>query len=98
MAYIVIYGFWSGASVSLAPVCIGVVCQTEDYGKRNGTAYTLASFGTLIGIPIAGVLVDADDGSYTRLIIFAGCLNIAALIPYALGRGLLTNWKLFTRC
>lgn len=32
---------------------MGLVCRTEDYGKRSGTAYTIASFGTLIGIPRA---------------------------------------------
>jgi MFS family permease len=97
-AYVILYGFWSGASVSLAPVCISLICRTEDYGKRTGTAYTLTSFGTLIGIPIAGAIVDASNGSYDGLITFAGCLYAVTLLPYILSRGLIGGWGPTARC
>jgi predicted MFS family arabinose efflux permease len=98
IAYTVLYGFWSGASVALAPVCIGQVCRTEDYGKRNGTAYTLCSFGTLIGIPIAGALLEADGGSYRALIIFAGLLYVLSFVAYLAARILLGGRKLLQVC
>ena len=37
-------GFCSGSGIGLIPVCIGQICRTEDYGKRYGTCYCLASF------------------------------------------------------
>ncbi|OJJ30114.1 hypothetical protein ASPWEDRAFT_187574 [Aspergillus wentii DTO 134E9] len=38
ICYAVMFGFWSGASISLAPVCISHVYETQDYGKRIGTS------------------------------------------------------------
>ncbi|KAJ3537042.1 hypothetical protein NM208_g6477 [Fusarium decemcellulare] len=95
ISFTILYGFWSGASVAFAPVCIGQVCRTEDYGKRNGTAYTLCSFGTLIGIPIAGAILRADGGSYRGLIIFAGLAYVISFAAYVVGRGLMSKWKVF---
>lgn len=37
------FGFWSRAAISLAPVCISQGCTTEDYGKQNGTTFTIVS-------------------------------------------------------
>ncbi|KAM3500417.1 hypothetical protein MY10362_006416, partial [Beauveria mimosiformis] len=37
-AFSVVFGFWSGAAISLTPVCVGRVCgATEDLGRRTGT-------------------------------------------------------------
>lgn len=89
-----LFGFWSGAAISLTPVCIGQVCRTEDYGKRSGTAFFLASFGTLVGVPIAGVILEMNHGSYNGLIIFGGVLYAAALVAFIVARGLSTGWRL----
>lgn len=88
-----LFGFWSGAAISLTPVCIGRVCRTEDYGKRSGTAFFLASFGALTGIPIAGAILERDHGSYDGLILFAGALYIAALVAFIVARGLACRWR-----
>ncbi|KAI1752423.1 major facilitator superfamily domain-containing protein [Xylaria castorea] len=89
-----LFGFWSGAAISLTPVCIGQVCRTEDYGKRSGTAFFLASFGALAGIPIAGAILERNNGSYDGLIIFAGALYVAALIAFIVARGLCVGWRI----
>ena len=44
VALAVLYGFGSGAVLGLTPVCVGQICRTEDYGKRYGTCYFIASF------------------------------------------------------
>ena len=44
IAFAVLYGFGSGSGIALTPVCVGQICRTEDYGKRYGTCYSLASF------------------------------------------------------
>ncbi|EQB48216.1 hypothetical protein CGLO_12566 [Colletotrichum gloeosporioides Cg-14] len=97
-AFAIIYGFWSGASVSLAPVAIGLVCRTEDYGKRNGAAYTLCSLGTLIGIPIAGAILGVEGGGYQGLIIFAALAYVISLAAYIFGRVRLGGLSLVKAC
>ncbi|KAL2676540.1 hypothetical protein Neosp_010301 [[Neocosmospora] mangrovei] len=60
-SFTILFGFWSGAAISLTPVCVSQVCNIEDYGKRNGTAFFIASFGALTGIPIAGAILEANN-------------------------------------
>jgi MFS family permease len=91
-AFTVLYGFWSGAAISLTPVCVGQVCKTEDYGKRSGTAFFLASFGALVGIPIAGAIVQTNGGSYYGLIIFSGVFYGLAFIMFLVARGISFGW------
>jgi MFS family permease len=94
IAFAVLFGFWSGAGISLTPVCIGQACRTEDYGKRNGTAFFLASFGTLVGVPLAGAIVQWCDGAYYGLIVFAGGLYFLSLCAFFVARGLCAGWSL----
>ncbi|PYH97920.1 MFS general substrate transporter [Aspergillus ellipticus CBS 707.79] len=97
VGYAVLFGFWSGAAMSLSPVCISQICTTEDYGKRMGTTYTIASIGILTGIPIAGAIQQRDHGEYGGLIIFAGVLYLAAAVAFAVARGICRGWSWKTR-
>ncbi|RDW84097.1 uncharacterized protein DSM5745_04423 [Aspergillus mulundensis] len=97
IAYAVLYGFWSGAAISLTPVCISQVCKMEDYGKRNGTTFTLVSVGTLTGIPMAGAIQESQDGGFKGLIIFGGVLYLAAAAVFALARGVVGGWGVRVR-
>ncbi|RAH45833.1 monocarboxylate permease-like protein, Mch4 [Aspergillus brunneoviolaceus CBS 621.78] len=94
IAYSVLFGFWSGAAISLTPVCIAQVCRTEDIGKRNGTTFTLVSFGTLTAIPIAGAIQESNGGSFWGLIIFGGVLYLAACAAFVVARGVAGGWAL----
>ncbi|GJD05427.1 MFS monocarboxylate transporter [Colletotrichum higginsianum] len=48
IAFAVVFGFFSGGNVSLAPVCIGQLCTIESYGRYYSTANVLGSFRNLI--------------------------------------------------
>ncbi|KAB2576610.1 Aspyridones efflux protein apdF [Lasiodiplodia theobromae] len=85
-AFAVMFGFWSGAAISLTPVCVAQVCKIEDYGKRNGTTFSLASFAALIGIPIAGAILGSNDGQYLGLICFGGAMYAAAVLAFIVAR------------
>lgn len=61
VSFALLFGFWSGATIALTPVCVSRVCRIEDYGKRNGTTYLIASFGVLVGAPIAGAMIRKND-------------------------------------
>lgn len=93
-AFSVLFGFWSGAAISLTPVCVACVCKIEDYGKRNGTTFSLASFAALIGIPIAGAILKSNGDDYTSLIIFAGASYLAACIAFVCTRVVAGGWNL----
>ncbi|KAJ5798012.1 uncharacterized protein N7503_007308 [Penicillium pulvis] len=97
ISYAVLFGFWSGAAISLAPVCISQVCEIEDYGKRVGTTWTLVSFGTLIAIPIAGTVQQHNHGEYYGLIIFGGALYISSFIAFVVSRGICRGWSFGTK-
>lgn len=92
-AYVVLFGFWSGAAISLTPVCIGQVCCTKDYGKRSGTVFTISSFGTLVGIPIAGSILGTEGKHFSGLILFSGSLYTAASFAFIWARVLSGGWK-----
>lgn len=71
--FAVVFGFGSGSGISLIPVCVGQLCRTEEYGRYYATCYTVVSFATLTGIPIAGALIGATPGNrYWGLITFTG--------------------------
>ncbi|CAG7976083.1 unnamed protein product [Penicillium salamii] len=97
ICYAVLFGFWSGAAISLTPVCISQVCATEDYGKRNGTTFTIVSAGTLVGIPIAGAIQERDGGEYGGLIVFGGVLYLTATVAFVVARGICAGWSLKTK-
>lgn len=96
ICYAILFGFSSGAAISLTPVCISQVCKVEDYGRRNGTTFTISSIGTLTGIPIAGAILQAGDGNYQGLIGFGGALYFAATVAFIVARGVCAGWKLKT--
>ncbi|KAJ5423044.1 hypothetical protein N7445_011152 [Penicillium cf. griseofulvum] len=92
ISYAVLFGFWSGSAISIAPVCISQVCEIQDYGKRVGTTWTLVSFGTLIALPISGAIQQHNDGEYYGLIIFGGVLYISSTIAFVISRGICKGW------
>lgn len=95
-AFAVLFGFWSGAAISLTPVCVGQVCRTEDYGKRSGTAFFVSSFAALAGVPFAGAILQWSGGAYYGLIIFAGGLYVLAFCAFAVARVVAGGWSLKT--
>lgn len=80
VVFAVLFGFASGSNISLTPVCVGQLCDTEVFGRWYAGLYTVVSFGCLTGLPIAGALLKADGGDYMGLILFT-------LVSYAVGLG-----------
>ncbi|TDZ53313.1 MFS transporter asaE [Colletotrichum trifolii] len=93
-AFAVLFGFWSGAAISLTPVCVGRVCRTEDYGKRSGTAFCVSSVAALAGVPLAGAVLGWCGGEYYGVILLAGGLYVMAFAAFAVARGVAGGWSL----
>jgi MFS family permease len=81
IAFSILYGFFSGTFVSLPPACIASL--TPDLtliGTRMGMNFFACGTGILIGAPIAGALINADDGGYLDAQIFGGlCAALSTL-------------------
>jgi MFS family permease len=52
-----LFGFGTGSWMALVPACIGQLCRAEEFGRYYGSMYFIASFATLVCIPISGELV-----------------------------------------
>jgi MFS family permease len=96
IVYAVLFGFASGTNISLTPVCVGQLCKTENYGRYYATCYTIVSFGTLTGIPIAGQILTVNGGRYYGLIIFTGMCYAGGLACFTAARVIGAGWKLKT--
>ncbi|KAG8406329.1 hypothetical protein J3459_017512 [Metarhizium acridum] len=92
ISFTVLFGFWSGATIALTPVCVSRVCRIEDYGKRSGTTYLVASVGVLVGAPVAGGIIKASGGSYCGIMVFSGAIYAASAATLYWARGVAAGW------
>jgi predicted MFS family arabinose efflux permease len=88
-----LFGFWSGAAIALVPVCTGRVCETEDYRKRQGISFFIASFGNLIGAPIASAILQRGGGDYRDLIVLVGVTHGIATGVFVWARKLVMVYR-----
>ncbi|KAE8378254.1 major facilitator superfamily domain-containing protein [Aspergillus bertholletiae] len=88
---VAIFGFGSGGWLSLAPVCAGQLCSTEEYGRFYGTVYFVAAFGVLLTVPVGGDLLQSTTPQV--LIGFYSAVLFVGLISLTLSRWALLEWK-----
>ncbi|KAL5050406.1 hypothetical protein BDW71DRAFT_125041 [Aspergillus fruticulosus] len=93
IVYCVIFGFASGSNISLTPVCISQLCKIENYGRYYATSYTIVSFGTLTGMPIAGEILARCNGDYWGLITYTIFCYAAGLICVATAKLIHVGWR-----
>lgn len=91
--FALMFGFGSGTCISIAPVCIGRMCKTQEYGRYYATTYTVVSFACLIGIPIGGSIVQANGGEYYGLIIFTGVVFVGSIAFLMLAKTWTLGWR-----
>jgi MFS family permease len=85
IVFAVLFGFSSGAYVSLSPALVAQISPPKEFGYRNGLMYFFAAFPGLVTNPIAGAILARDHGSYIGMKVFAGvfCLVGATLVLIA---------------
>ncbi|KAE8131064.1 major facilitator superfamily domain-containing protein [Aspergillus pseudotamarii] len=91
--YCLVFGFASGSNISLTPVCISQLCKVENYGMYYASSYTIVSFGTLIGIPVAGEILARCNGEYWGLITFVICCYAVGIICCITVRIIHLGWR-----
>ncbi|KIM36537.1 hypothetical protein M413DRAFT_78073 [Hebeloma cylindrosporum] len=72
MLFSSLYGFFSGAFISLVTPCVAQISDIGQIGTRIGMLYSIISFPSLLGGPTAGALLARYRGSFSPMIIFAG--------------------------
>jgi MFS family permease len=84
IAFAIMYGFISGGLVSLPPGTVAALSKNQgEYSARMGMAFTICSFGALVGNPIAGALVASETGGKQPFLgawLFAGATMISAAV------------------
>ncbi|UKZ77003.1 hypothetical protein TrVFT333_004719 [Trichoderma virens FT-333] len=75
--FCILYGFSSGAILSLAPTSVGkLIPDLSLFGTWLGIAFLFVGTGLLIGNPIAGVLINLESNSFSNGYIFgASCVS-----------------------
>jgi MFS family permease len=81
IVFCILYGFFSGAVVSLPPTVVASLApELELVGTWVGMCFGFAGLGFLIGNPIAGTLISIEDRQFTHGIIFAASMVAAAAV------------------
>ncbi|CEO58969.1 hypothetical protein PMG11_03661 [Penicillium brasilianum] len=77
IVFATLFGFASGAYVSLAAALVVKISPFPEIGYRTGLLFLFSSFGGLTTNPIAGAILSRDGGSYTGMKVFAGVFLLA---------------------
>lgn len=89
--FAIIYGFLSGAVVSLpAAVIASLAPSVQLVGTWMGMSFFFAALGILIGTPIAGSIIDVKKNQFGSGFIFSGSLVMAAGALFVMTKG----WKI----
>ncbi|KAH0344972.1 hypothetical protein KCU83_g8087, partial [Aureobasidium melanogenum] len=88
IAYTVLYGLFASAYISLFTPALVELFGAQDLPDVSGVMYMTQGMASLVGTPLAGVLVrgqgDSNDPSnYSHMAIFVGALMAAATLAVA---------------
>lgn len=93
-----LYGFGTGAFVSMVPACIAQISDIREIGIRTGTIFALVSVAALCGNPIGGALLVLGDGTnFTNLQIFSGVMYLTGAVMFFLCRATLVKKQFFMK-
>lgn len=92
-----LYGFTSGCTFSIIPAMVASFSDVRKLGARTGALYAAAAVGALVGSPIAGAIVDRQDGGYSGLIVFSGVALLIGTVIAVMSRQSLVGRKLYTK-
>ncbi|KIX00835.1 uncharacterized protein Z518_09900 [Rhinocladiella mackenziei CBS 650.93] len=80
IVFALIFGFSSGAVVSILPACIAQISHIHQIGVRTGVLFSVVAVAVLIGSPIGGQLI-SNDG-FRSMQGFSGGMLMAGFCVY----------------
>ena len=93
IAFAVLFGFFSGAYVSLLGALVAAISPPREIGFRTGLVFLVAAVPGLVTNPVAGAILAAGGGSFAGMKVYAGVMMLAGTACVALSRGRETKWK-----
>ena len=97
IVFAALYGFFSGAVVSVAPACIAQIGDIREFGLRNGVIWAIAGVAALCGNPVGGALLAGGSFSFARLQIFTGVVILVGAFGWLAARWRLVGWKIWVK-
>lgn len=94
IAFAVLFGFFSGAYVSLIATLVAQISPMKEIGFRVGLVFLFSSAGALTTSPIAGAILSQDNGNWTGVKVFAGVFCLAGTTCMVVTRVIKVGWKL----
>lgn len=95
IVFVAIFGFSSGGFISLSgPVIAQITPDLSQVGTRIGAIMACQAIGALIGSPIAGAIVESQDGDYLGLQLFCGLVMTLSVVMLGGARWLQQGFKL----
>ncbi|OAQ98949.1 hypothetical protein LLEC1_00580 [Akanthomyces lecanii] len=93
-AFAALFGFSSGAYVSLIGPLVALVSPLSEIGFRTGIVFFVASIAGLVTNPICGAILGNDpDTSWTGVQVYSGVFCLVGTVLLAISRLKMTNWK-----
>jgi MFS family permease len=97
LAVAVLYGFFSGALVGLPPATVASLTpDMTTFGGRLGVVFMVMGFASLIGSPVMGAIVQAQNGSYDGARVWAGVAMVVGSFCLFMARMIKANWVFWT--
>jgi MFS family permease len=98
IGFVIAFGFINtGVQVLSTASMSSLVKDVSKMGTRVGMVLTILSFATLTGSPIAGALIDVNNGNFLLAQIFGGTVIAVATAVLVAARVYETGWHLMVR-
>lgn len=93
IVFAALIGFSNGAFVALVSALVAQISDIKQIGTRNGTNWFLYAVGAFIGTPVAGALIERDDGGYLYMKIFTGVAAFIGTCLFVASRSVQIGWS-----
>lgn len=95
IAYACLYGLSAAGIQSLFPATLSsLTTDLKKAGVRMGMVFTVVSFASLTGPPLAGALIQQNGGNYLHAQMFAGTVMLAGCFTLLGGRVAKKGWRI----
>ena len=95
VAFAVVYGLVAAGMQSLFPATLSsLTTDLKKTGVRMGMVFTVVSFATLTGTPLAGALIQRGNGKYLYAQMFAGTVLMGGFAMLLAARVAIKGWKM----
>lgn len=96
--FCVIYGFFAAGVQSLFPAaCASLTTDLKKMGVRTGMCFTVVSIACLTGPPLAGALIQRNDGGFLYAQVFGGTAFMGGSVTLVAARVAKNGWDFRNR-